>query len=150
MEFWTINPQGDSNTKNMSDLRQSTWDELKMICAVEKLADGSKMGAGYVLNKYLEYSVYIDDINKTREDKYKKAKASIYSFLNKKMFNENYKPEIDSRAHYLYGGNMKLSIQLKEIFIAEIIKNRDGGNNEDHNIIRYNANLDYNIFKPLI
>ena len=150
MEFWTINPKEDAATKGMSDLRQSTWDELKFTVESEKLPDGSKAGAGYFLNKYLEYSVYIDDINKPRDVKYHKAKASIYTFLNKKMFNENYKPESNSRTFYLYGDNLKLSMQLKNIFIAEIIKNRDGADDEDFNIIRYDANLDYNIFKPLI
>ena len=150
MEFWIINPKADKLTKTISDLRQSTWNELKFTVGEEKMPDGTKMGVGYILNKYLEYSVYIDDVNRPRETKYHKEKVAIHTFITKKMFNESYSPENNSRTHYLYGDNLKLALKLKHIFIAEIAKNRDGEDDEDHNIMRYESDLGYNIFKPLI
>jgi len=149
MEFWTINPKADKLTKHLSDLRQATWNELKFTCGEEKMPDGSKMGVGFILNKYLEYSVYIDDVNRPRETKYHKEKVAIHTFITKKMYNESYSPENNSRTHYLYGDNLRLALKLKNIFIAEIVKNRDGDDDEDHNILRYESHLGYNSFKPL-
>ena len=103
MEFWNINPKSDKQTKSLSNLQQATWNELKFTVGEEKMPDGSKMGVGFILNKYLEYSVYIDDINRPREPKYHKEKVAIHTFITKKMFNESYSPENNSRTYYLYG-----------------------------------------------
>jgi len=149
MEFWTINDKGDKNTKNITDLQERTWEELRMACAIEKKPDGTQMGVGYILNKYIEYSIYIDEINRHRDEKYKSEKLSIYTYITTKKFKENFKPKPTTRTYYLYGDNMKLCSDINEIFIAEAIKNRDGADIEDQNIIRYRANLDYNIFEPL-
>ena len=120
-----------------------------MACAIEKKPDGTQMGVGYILNKYIEYSIYIDEINRHRDEKYKSEKLSIYTYITTKKFKENFKPKPTTRTYYLYGDNMKLCSDINEIFIAEAIKNRDGADIEDQNIIRYRANLDYNIFEPL-
>ena len=47
------------------------------------------------------------------------------------------------------GDNLRLALKMKNIFIAEIVKNRDGEDDEEHNIMRYEADLGYNIFEPL-
>lgn len=150
MEFWSINPQGDKTTKGISDLQSATWDELKLCCAIEKKDNGDPIGAGYILNKYLEYSFYIDDINRHRDAQYKTEKISIYSFINNKKYKEDYSPKKDSRAYYLYGSNLNVVTNINDLFIAEIVKNRDGNDVEDQSLIRYKCNLDYNIFEPLI
>ena len=150
MEFWSINDKGDKATKNLQNLQERTWEELKLALVVEKMADGTEMGAGHILKRYIEYSIYIDELNRPREVKYHTEKMSIYSYIIAKKFKENYKPKPSTRTFYLYGNDMKLCKDINEIFIAEAIKNRDGADIEDQNIIRYKANLDYNIFEPLI
>ena len=149
MEFWTINDKGDKTTKNLQDLQERTWEELKLAVATERASDGSEIGAGYILNKYVEYSIYIDEVNRHREDRYKSEKMSIYSYIMNKKYKENFKPKPNSRTFYLYGDDMKMCERINEIFIAEAIKNRDGEDIEDNNIIRYSADLNHNIFKPL-
>jgi hypothetical protein len=150
MEFWSVNDKGDKATKNIQDLSERTWEELKLAVAQETMEDGSPIGAGHILTKYIEYSIYMDDINRHREARYQSEKMSIYSYILAKKYKENFKPKPSSRTYYLYGDRMELCTKINDIFIAEAIKNRDGADIEDYNIIRYDANLDYTIFKPLI
>jgi len=148
-EFWIINPQGDKNTKGISDLQEATWGELKLCCAIEKKDNGEPIGAVYIMRKYLEYSFYIDDINRHREAQYRSEKLSIFSFISNKKFKEDYSPKKDSRAYYLYGSDLSKVTNINDLFIAEMVKNRDGNDVEDESIIRYKCNLDYNIFELL-
>ena len=150
MEFWSINPKGDKNTKSIPDLPEETWKELKYHCTVHKKPDGESMGAGYVLKKYIEYSAYIDEKNKGRESKYLTEKMSIHTFINQRKYTEDYSPQKNSRSYYLYGGDLSVSRHINNLFIVESVKNRDGSDIEDESIIRYNANLDHNIFTPIL
>lgn len=148
-EFWSINPKGDKNTKSITDLFDNTWNELKFTVGSETLEDGMPLTVGYLLKKYIEYSISIDEINRNRKQEYHSEKLSIYTFLNHKKFKEDYKPQPSSRTFYLYGNDISRSKYIQSLFIAESIKNRDGSDVDDQNIIRYNANLDYNIFIPM-
>jgi len=148
-EFWELNPQGDNDTKAITDLEEQTWNALKFICATDTLDDGMKIGVGYLIRKYIEYSVSIDEGNRNREQKYWSKKISIYTFLNNKKYKEDYRPKPTSRTFYLYGNDIKRSQFIQNLFIAESIKNRDGSDVDDQNIIRYNTNLDYNHFTPM-
>lgn len=150
MEFWTINPKGDKNTKTISDLQEATWNELKFACATETDEKGEPIGAGYIIKKYVEYSFFIDEINKNRKEGFESEKLSIYSFITNKKFKEDYSPKKDTRTYYLYGNDITLSANINDLFIVETVKNRDGSDVEDESIIRYSANLDYNIFIPII
>ena len=149
MEFWTINPKGDKNTKTITDLKKVTWDELRYVCITDKQNDGSNITVSFIIKKYLEYSAFIDDKNRDRETQFHTEKLSIYTFINTKKYNEDFSPQNNSRSYYLYGNNMELSKNINSLFIVESVKNRDGSDIEDQSIIRYDANLDYNIFKPL-
>jgi hypothetical protein len=148
-EFWSINPKGDKNTKAITDLFDNTWNELKFVCGSETLDDGMPITVGYLMRKYIEYSISIDEVNRNREAKYQSEKFSIYTFLNHKKFKEDYKPQPSSRTFYLYGNDISRAQFIQNLFIAECVKNRDGSDIDDQNIIRYNANLDYNIFTPM-
>ena len=149
-EFWTINKKGDKNTKNITDLQEATWNELKFACATDTTEKGEPLAAGYIIKKYIEYSFYMDELNKYRTKGFKTEKLSIYSFITNKKYKEDYSPEKDSRSYYLYGNDISLSANINELFIVEIVKNRDGIDVEDESIIRYRANLDFNIFIPII
>lgn len=149
-EFWTINPKGDKFTKDVTDLQKATWDSLKFLCQLSKLPDGSPIRVGFLLKKYIEYSVSVDDKNREREERFYEQKLSIYTFLEKKMYLEDYSPVKDSRSWYLYGNNMQLAKSISELFIVEVVKNRDGGSDEDDDFLRYLADLSYNEFKPII
>jgi len=149
-EFWTINKKGDKNTKNITDLQEATWNELKFACATDTTEKGETLAAGYIIKKYIEYSFYMDEMNKNRTKGFKTEKLSINSFITNKKYKEDYSPEKDSRSYYLYGNDISLSANINELFIVEIVKNRDGSDIEDDSIIRYRANLDFNIFIPII
>jgi hypothetical protein len=148
-EFWSINPKGDNNTKAITDLFENTWNELAFVCGSETLEDGMPITVGYLLKKYIEYSISIDEVNRNRKQEYHSQKAAIYTFLNHKKFKEDFKPQPSSRTFYLYGNDISRSKFIQNLFIAESIKNRDGSDVDDQNIIRYNTNLDYNHFTPM-
>jgi replicative DNA helicase len=148
-EFWSINPKGDKNTKAIVDLRTTTWETLKFTCAVEKLADGMPITVSWLIRKYIEYSISIDETNRNRKPEFASQKLSIYTFLNNKMYNEDYKPQPSSRTFYLYGKDISRAKYIQDLFIVESVKNRDGSDVDDQNIIRYRADLDYNIFIPM-
>lgn len=148
-EFWTINPKGDKDTKAITDLFENTWNELKFVCGSETLDDDMPVTVGYLLKKYIEYSISVDEKNRNRKQEYYEQKFSIYTFLNHKKFKEDYKPQPSSRTFYLYGDDISRAKYIQSLFIVESIKNRDGSDIDDQNIIRYNSNLDYNIFIPM-
>jgi len=150
MEFWTINPEGDKYTKDVTDLQTETWRELAFCIEVNKMPDGSDMGVGYILKKYIEYSIHMDEKNRHRQTQYKEPKLSIYTFIKNKKYTEDYSPKPSSRSYYLYGDDMSKMQDINNLFIVESVKNRDGNDVEDESIIRYKANLDYNLFKPII
>jgi replicative DNA helicase len=150
MEFWTLNPKGDSATKNIADLPDTTWYELRLACQNDTMDDGTPLRVGHIITKYVEYLVDLEDFNRHHEAAFQKAKLSIYSFIINKKYKEDFKPKNDSRTFYLYGNNLELTASIQSLFIVESIKNRDGKDDEETNIMRYMANLDYNIFKPII
>ena len=144
--FWPINPKGDKATKDISDLFNHTWETLKFECATATTPEGTPMGAGYMLRKYQEYSLFVDDLNRHREQKYHSEKMSIYTFLHNKKYTEDFKPKNTSRTYYLYGNDLSLCQKINDLFIVESVKNRDGSDMDDDSIIRYLADLNYNIF----
>ena len=148
-EFWSLNPHGDKNTRAITDLQETTWTSLKFACASETLADGSLITVSYLMRKYIEYSIYIEDKNRGRENQYHTEKMALYTFITNKKYVEDYKPQATGRTYYLYGNDLTRAKYIQNLFIAESIKNRDGSNTDDNNIIRYMADLDHNIFKPL-
>ncbi len=149
-EFWPINPEGDKNTKDIPDLLKATWDALKYAVTIDKLSDGSDIRAGYILNKYNQYFIHMEEKNRGRLSQYKSEKMCIYSFIVNKKWTEDYSPKQNSRSYYLYGNNLNLMSHINELFIVESAKNRDGDDADDNNIIRYKANLGYNTFEPII
>lgn len=148
-EFWSINPKGDKNTKSITDLFDNTWNELKYVTQADTLEDGMPITVGFLMKKYIEYSVSIDETNRNRKPGYESEKLSIYTFLNHKKFKEDYKPQPSTRTYYLYGDDISRSKYIQNLFIVESVKNRDGSDVDDESIIRYYANLDHNLFIPL-
>lgn len=149
--LWSINSQRCKETQNITDLRLETM--IKMNSLINnnvKDANGKLLTFTDILQRYTEYSNYIDMKNKGRDNKYLTTKASIYIFIVKKMYNENYLSSIHSpRSMYLYGKNPNLRFHIDDLFIVETIKNRDDDNINDNTIFRYIVDLGYNTFKEI-
>ena len=147
--FWILNPHGDKHTENLSDVPNQTWKELIFHTRHKTKLNGDKLVVGYLMEKYMQYSAWIEDVNSDREKRYHKSKVSIYGYLKNQMYNEDYTPDQNSRSYYLYGDNPNLKKELHRLFIVEAQKNRDGGTNDSQVIFRYYANLDHNIFEEI-
>jgi replicative DNA helicase len=150
MEFWSINPKGDKETQGLSDLPKVTWDELRLTVNTDKAIDGGVLRVSYLIKKYAEYVTSIDDANQLREERYHTKKVSIYTFLRRKMWNEDFSPQKNTRTYYLYGNDLSLISYFPNLFIAEIVKNRDAEDDDEFNILRYKTELGFNIYEPLI
>lgn len=144
--FWTLNPHGDKHTESLSDVARQTWKELIFHLKEKRKLNRETLTVGYLMERYMQYLAYIEDMNSDRDKKYHKQRVSIFGYLKGQMYNEDYTPDQSSRTYYLYGGNEKLKKDLDKLFIVEAQKNRDGGTGDDQVIFRYYADLDYNIF----
>ena len=149
--LWSINSMGDKETTSLTDIRMETFIKLKTLLNKEtKFANGKLITFSDIIQKYSEYSNYVDTRNKGREEKYKTQKISIYIFIVKRKFNENYVTSDNSpRSVYLYGKNKELRYHIDDLFIVESIKNRDDDNLNENAIFRFITDLGYNIFKEI-
>ncbi|MHA1969701.1 MAG: DnaB-like helicase N-terminal domain-containing protein [Candidatus Hodarchaeales archaeon] len=148
-DFWKLNPHGDKHTDNLTDAPNQTWKELIFHVRHKTQLNGKSLTVKYLMEKYMEYIAWIEDTNADREKRYHKQKISIYGYLKNQMYNEDFKPDQNSRSYYLYGDNPDLKKQLDRLFIVEAQKNRDGGTDDDQVIFRYYADLDHNIFEEI-
>jgi len=150
-EVWSIHSQKDSSVPyTITDLKYASFQQITNTLVMENKPDGSKYTYTELANAYLQYSKYIDGLNKGKQS-FLKAKDSIYTFFNKKMYEQRFKTNnLESREYYLYGDlpESERYKSIKNIFIAEIFKNRGMDINGDK-IMRYRVNLNYNEFKPL-
>ena len=149
--LWSINSQRDKETQTITDLRVETFVKVRSLLNNQTVdLNNNKVTFGYLVNKYAEYSHHIDFKNKGRDVKYMERKLSIYSFVVKRMFNENYTNNFNSpRSQYLYGKNHKLKNHIDDLFIVESIKNRDDENINDNTVFRYIVDLGYNTFTEI-
>ena len=149
--LWSINGQRDKETETITDLRVETLVKLRtLLNSGTKFTNGKPITFPDIIQKYTEYSNFIDTRNKGREDKYKTKKTSIYTFIVKKMFNESYVTSDSSpRAIYLYGKNKNLRNHIDDLFIAECMKNRDDDNLSENAIFRFVVDLGYNLFTEI-
>jgi archaellum biogenesis ATPase FlaH len=149
--LWSINSQRDKDTTSLTDLRVETYVKVRSLLN-NNTADmsGKLMTFSDLVQKYTEYSNHVELKNKTRELKYHEKKLSIYTYIVKRMFNENYISNANSpRSLYLYGKNHKLQNHIDDLFIVESVKNRDDDNINDNLIFRYIVDLGYNTFKEI-
>ena len=147
--FWVLNPHGDKHTESISDVARQTWKELIFHLKEKRKLNRERLTVGYLMERYMQYLAYIEDMNSDRDKKYHKQRVSIFGYLKGQMYNEDYTPDQSSRTYYLYGGNEKLKKDLDKLFIVEAQKNRDGGTDDDQVIFRYYADLDHNIFNEV-
>jgi replicative DNA helicase len=149
--LFSIYGRGDKETKALSDLRVETFVKVRSLLNNKvKFANGNPITFSDLVQKYTEYSNFIDVRNKGREDKYKSEKLSIYTFIVKRMFMENYVTSNSSpRSMYLYGGHPQLRAFIDNLFIVESIKNRDDDNLAENAIFRFVVDLGYNLFKEI-
>jgi replicative DNA helicase len=152
--LWSINSQRCKETEAITDLRTETFVKLRTLLNNEsKYANGEIITFSSIIQKYTEYSHYVDSRLKGKDEKYisqADRKKSIFIFIVKKMFNENYLPSDKSdRSIYLYGNNKNLRNYIDNLFIVESIKNRDDSNIDTNSIFRFISDLGYNIFKEI-
>ena len=149
--LWSINSIGDKETTSLTDIRMETFIKLKTLLNNKtRFANGNIITFSDIVQKYSEYSHYVDTRNKGREEKYKTQKISIYIFIIKRKFNENYTTSDNSpRSVYLYGRNKELRHHIDNLFIVESIKNRDDDNLNENAIFRFITDLGYNLFKEI-
>jgi replicative DNA helicase len=149
--LWSLNTLPDKETKNIIDLRTETLMKTKSLLNNDsKFTNGKIITFSDLIQKYSEYSIHIDTKNKGREEKYKSEKCSIYMFIIKKKFNENYINNASSpRSLYLYGKNKNLKYHIDDLFIVESVKNRDDDNLNENAIYRFIADLGYNLFTEI-
>ena len=150
--LWNINSQDDFYSKSFSDLKVATLNEMRNQC-INKYVEGMPLTPQYIYYKYLEYSNYFNSLNDGKDDKYKKQdKQSIWTYLSKGSYLKTYKQNKSIRDEYLFGkyysNNEENCKFLENVFIMEITKNKNFDSSDD-NIIRFNANLDSNIFVEL-
>jgi len=149
--LWSINSQPCKDCSNLSDLRIETYVKLvSLLNNKSKDLNGKIITFADIIQRYTEYSNSIDIVNRGREKKYEKAKSSIYIFIIKRMFNQNWVNNSNSpRSQYLYGNNLNLKYHIDDLFIVEAIKNRDDDNLGDNTIFRFICDLGYCSFKEI-
>jgi hypothetical protein len=150
--LWSINSMPDKETEKLIDLRIETFVKIRSLLNNEtKFANGKIITFSDLIQKYREYANFIDTRNKgVSEERYKKMKSSILSFIIRREFNINYiSSEGSARSIYLYGRNKNLKYHIDDLFIAESIKNRDDDNLNENAIYRFIADLGYNLFNEI-
>ncbi len=152
--LWIINEQKCRETDSVINIKYETFLKLQTLLNSEaKYSNGEKITFSSIVQKYTEYSNFVDNRNKGKDPKYipaKDNKKSILAFIVQKMFNENYVTSDKSdRSIYLYGKNKNLRNHINNLFLVESIKNRDDDNTDDNAIFRFIADLGYNIFNEL-
>lgn len=150
--LWSINSQRCKDTNAITDLRMETLIVLKQLIANGmKDSNGKLVTFPLIIQKYTEYSNYIDLNNKGRDTQYNTKKISIYIFIIKRMFNETYvmSENNSSRSLYLYGRNKNLKHHIRDLFIVESVKNRDDDNLDENSLFRFECDLGYNTFKEI-
>lgn len=150
--LWAINSQDDFYSKSFSDLKAATLNEMRNQC-VNKYVENVLISPEYIYRKYIEYSNYYNSFNDGKDDKYKKQdKQSIWTYLTKGGLQKTYKQSKSPRDEYLFGEHYHTPEEnskfLDTVFIAEITKNRNSDSGSD-NIIRFNSDLDANLFVEL-
>ena len=80
--LWNINSQRDKETEAITDLKSQTFAKVaSLVLSNSKFPNGDIIKFSDIIQKYSEYSSYVDTRNKGREDKYKSKKASIFTFI---------------------------------------------------------------------
>jgi len=150
--LWSINSQSDKLSKTVTNLHSMTFAAVtSMLNHHEKMVNGKDVTFSDLIQKYTEYSNYINLKNKGREARYLTEKVAIHTFILKKMYNESYSISVDSaRSRYLYGNNPNLNNQIDDLFIVDCVKNRDDDNLGDNAVFRFITDLGYNLFKEII
>jgi hypothetical protein len=138
--LWSINSMPDKETDKLIDLRIETFVKIRSLLNNNtKFSNGKIITFNDIIQKYTEYSNFIDTRNKgVSEERFKKTKSSIYSFIVRREFNINYiTHEGSTRSLYLYGNNKNLKFHIDNLFIAESVKVRDDDNLGENAIFRF-------------
>lgn len=152
--LWSINGQRCPDSEQITDLRGETLLVIRNLLENKvKDSNANVLTFSDIIKRYTEYSNFVDNRNRGREPKYlsaKDRKRSIYIFIKKKMYNENFAISDNSpRSKYLYGGHKGLKYLIDDLFIVESVKNRDDNNIESNAIFRFIIDLGYNIFREV-
>jgi archaellum biogenesis ATPase FlaH len=141
--LWKLNPAGDKDTSSF-DPKTSGWRIAQDVCDTKRTMDGNYIKLGFLRMKYQEYVDYYKRVMEARDEKYRKEKLSIYSFLIKGMYNWSFSQDKTDRDNYLYGNSDQNNGIIEKLFIVDPAKVRDGGKGE---IMRFLADLKFSKFK---
>ena len=141
--LWSINKKGckASEYALLLNLQQTTYHNTREVVRFIRVP------FKVLVKKYKEYFDSINDLNQDRDPKYHKQIDSIYAFLKRDGWNNEYISK-SKKDEYLYGyipKDKRASI-FKNLFILELTKGREGDVTGDK-IIRFECNLNYNRFK---
>jgi len=141
--LWLLNPNGDKDTINF-DPYESGWRVVENAITNKRTYDGKDITMGFLRNKYVEYLNHYKKVNEQTEEKYKKPKWSVYSFVIKSMYNFSYDVDKTGRDYYLYGNSSQNEGVIDRLFLADAVKVRDG---QKGTILRYLTDLEFAAFK---
>lgn len=152
--LWALNKHKDNKTKNIVDIKQATKNILiNTLIESPKDYKNEELTLDNIYNYYKRYLLYINTKNEGQQEKYKKEKLNLYSWLETRQYQYSWEFDKDSRDYYLFGKFMNLPDKelyelIKQLFIIEAIKIRDF--NEDiEKVIRYKCNLNSNLFNEI-
>lgn len=133
--MWSINPDGD--------IQDSYTLMTIAINRHENTSNGDLIDFDFIVNAYKGYIKSINNINMSRDDKYKSKAANIEKYMRSKMYMQNTDDAMLPFDDFYYG-NTAIKPNIKDVFIVEIIRDRYGSNE----IFRYSHKLKYNQFYP--
>ena len=140
--FLCLNPVKEDNRIDIEAFKKKTWEEFKKVV-------GNKVKIKYLYDQYIAYLNFQDTVNADRDAKYYKAPYSLYKFLKDEMYKQKWTTDKESRNYYLFGDKRPSYDVLSTLFIAEASKVRDDELTPEQAILRYNANLNWCIYKEL-
>lgn len=103
-----------------------------------------------ILFRYLHYVSEIEAVNSKTEAKFRRPIDDAITFLSKEYFKREPKINKESREWYLYGNDVDvLRERVREIFIIDGAKIRNGSHDDEDTLIRYLADGSTNRFKQI-
>ncbi|MBN2617236.1 MAG: hypothetical protein JXR64_02865 [Spirochaetales bacterium] len=153
--FLSINPYPDKIHKDSTpdSFRNNLEANIKIVFREAKLMTYFKgitnpsVASDIILYRYLQYYNEMESINAKTEARFKKPINDVVTFLSKQQFKTPPKINKESREWYLYGNDVDvLQERIKDIFIIDGTKIRNGSHDDDDTLIRYIADGSNNQF----
>ena len=153
--FLSINNEQDNNHKKnhregyLQSLRNTVnyvFKEPKLMTYFRGITDPG-VASDIILFRYLHYYTPIASINSKTEDRFRRQVDDPLTFLIGGHYMKTPTPNKESREWYLYGNDLDvLRERIKDIFIIDGTKIRNGSHDDEDTLIRYLADGSNNRF----